>query len=142
MELWMVFLIIAVLAITVETFIPAMFCINFAFAAIITAIISVFWGNPAHLIILFVILSFLSIVFIKPLLIKFFVKENKVDFEGQYQDKIVKCIENITSTSGAVTIYDERWEARLTQGVCEEIPAGCDVKIVGNDSTVLYVEKV
>ena len=43
--------------------------------------------------------------------------------------------------NGAVTIYDERWEARL-QNEGEEIPADADVKIVGHDSTILFVERI
>ena len=41
---------------------------------------------------------------------------------------------------GAITIYDERWEARIKEG--EEIPVGTDVKIVENDSLTLYVERI
>ena len=59
----------------------------------------------------------------------------------QYIDKIVKTIEPVTQNSGAVTIYDERWEARLASDG-EEIPIGVDVKIVRNDSLVLYVERL
>ena len=68
-------------------------------------------------------------------------KNEKADFASQYIGKVVKSIEPINSTAGAVTIYDERWEARLNEG-CEEIPADCDVRIVKHDSLVLYVEKV
>ena len=69
-------------------------------------------------------------------------KDGKVDFDGLYKGKTVKAIETITQTSGAITIYEERWEARLLPGITEEIPAGETVKIVSNDSTVLFVEKI
>jgi membrane protein implicated in regulation of membrane protease activity len=118
-----------------------MFCINFAFAGIITAIISIFWGNLSELIWIFLILSVLSIFFVKPILVKLIKKETSTDFDSQYIGKIVKVIEPITKTKGAVTIYDERWEARL-QYDTEEIPVDSDVKIVANDSLILFVEKV
>ena len=143
LEFWMLFLIIAIVAVIVEIFVPTMFCINFAFAGIITAIVSIFWtgANLSTLFILFVVLSLLSIIFIKPILLKMLKKEDQADFNTQYIGKIVKSIEPITQTSGAVTIYDERWEARLqTEG--EEIPANTDVKIVSNDSLILFVERV
>jgi len=141
LELWMIFVIISIIAILIEIFAPSLFCINFAFAGIITAIVSIFWGNLYTLLILFLVLSVLSIFFIKPLLVKLLKKDSHADFNDQYIGKIVKSIENITTTAGAVTIYEERWEARTKEG-CEEIPSGCDVKIIGNDSLILYVEKV
>lgn len=140
-ELWMIYVIISIIAILIEIFAPSLFCINFAFAGIITAIVSIFWGDLYSSLILFIVLSVLSIFFIKPLLVKLLKKETHADFDSQYVGKIVKCIENITTTAGAVTIYEERWEARIKEG-CEEIPAGCDVKITDNDSLILYVEKV
>ncbi len=143
MDFWMIYIIVAGIFITFEIFVPTMFCINFAFAAVITALISFFWANTAGLFGLFVVLSALSLIFIKPLLVKYLQKKDgKADFDGQYIGKIVKVIETVTPTSGAVTIYEERWEARLKQGETEEIPTGSDVKIVSNESTVLFVEKV
>ena len=142
MEIWMIFIILSVLAIVIEIFVPTLFFINFAFAGIITAIISMFipWGL-AKLFIVFSVLSLLSIICIKPILSSLLKKEDEANFNEQYIGKVVKAIENITTSSGAVTIYEERWEARLNEGT-EEIPAGQDVKIVKNDSTVLYVEKI
>ncbi len=141
LELWMIYLILALVAITFEIFVPTMFCINFAIAGIITAIISLWWGNFSQLLIVFAILSTLSILFIKPLLVKALKLKTNADFEAQYIGKIVKSIEPINTSSGAVTLYDERWEARLNEGN-EEIPADCDVKIIRNDSLILYVEKI
>ncbi len=141
MELWILFVIISIISILVEIFAPSLFCINFAFAGIITAIIAIFWGNLYSLAVIFLVLSLLSILFIKPLLTKLLKKETHADFDSQYIGKIVKSIEPITCTKGAVTIYDERWEARI-RNENEEIPADRDVKIVGNESLILFVEKI
>ena len=141
-HIWMIFLIISIIAIIIEIFIPTMFCINFAFAGIIVAIISIFWGNLFQLLTIFIILSLLSIIFLKPILKKYIEKENKSDFKSQYIGKIVKTISPITTTSGAITIFDERWEARIKNDNAEEIPEGCDVKIIANDSTTFIVEKI
>ncbi len=141
MELWMYFIIVAIIAIVIEIFSPTLFCINFAFAGIITAIVSIFWGDVYNLCILFLFLSIFSILIIKPILSKLLKKESHADFNAQYIGKIVKSIEPITESSGAVTIYEENWQARIKAGA-EEIPAGCDVKIISNDSLILYVEKI
>ena len=140
-EFWMLYIIISIIAIVFEIFIPTLFCINFAFAGIVTAIISIFWGTFYPLLWVFLGLSVFSMVFIKPLMQKLIKKETKADFNEQYIGKIVKTTEPVSQTKGAVTIYDERWEARVKEGV-EEIPADCDVKIVANDSLILFVEKV
>lgn len=141
MEFWMIYIILSLVAIIFEIFIPTLFCINFAFAGVITAIISIFWGGTISLLWTFFGISLISILFFKPILEKIIKKENDADFDSQYVGKIVKCTEAINTTKGAVTIYDERWEARTTvEG--EEIPVGSDVKIVKNDSIILFVEKI
>jgi len=141
MELWMIYIIIAVVAIVIEIMAPSMFCINFALAGIITAIVSIWIKGFYPLLGIFIVLSLLSIIFLKPVLEKTLSKEHKADFDSQYIGKVVKSIETISQTQGAVTIYDERWEAR-TKGDCEEIPQDCDVKIIGNEGLTLFVEKV
>lgn len=142
MEIWIWFLIIAIVSVVIEIFIPTMFCINFAFAGVLTAIISIFWSvGLLYLSILFCVLSLISIIFIRPILSRMLKKESKGDFHDQYIGKVVKCIEPINMQAGAVTIYDERWEARLAEEG-EEIPQGQDVRIIKNDSLVLYVEKI
>ncbi|MBQ4123996.1 NfeD family protein [bacterium] len=142
MEIWFWFLIIAIISVVVEIYIPTMFCINFAFAGILTAIVSIFWNvGFTRLLIVFAILSLLAIIFVRPMLTKILKKDNVSDFNDQYIGKVVKCIEPITLQSGSVTIYDERWEARLAaEG--DEIPFDADVKIIKHDGLILYVEKV
>ncbi len=141
MDIWMIFVILAIIAVVIELFAPTMFCINFAIAGVITAVISLFYSNIGILLIIFAALSLFSILFIKPLFLKMLKRNTNADFASQYIGKVVKCIEPINKVSGAVTIYDERWEARLSDD-SEEIPAGSDVKIVSNVSLMLYVEKV
>lgn len=141
-ELWMVYVIIAIVAILVEIFAPSLFCINFAVGGIITSIFSIFWGNFYTTMILFVCVSLLSLIFLKPVLQKILKRDAKIDFDSQYIGKVVKCIEPISNSAGAVTIYEERWEARLKDETAEEIQVGTDVKVISNDSLILFVEKI
>ena len=143
MDLWLLFLIVAIIALLIEMFTPTLFCINFAIAGFLVAFIATFSSNFPLLIILFVSFSLISFLFIKPLLEEHLHKKTKnVGFDTDYIGKIVKTIEPVGCSSGAVTVYDERWEARLSNPEAKEIPAGCEVKIVSNDSTTLYVEQV
>ncbi len=67
-EFWMIYVIISVIAVIVEILAPSLFCINFAIAGIITAIVSIFWGDFYSTLLLFIVLSLLSLIFISPLL--------------------------------------------------------------------------
>ena len=141
MILWEIFAIAGLVFLILEMLVPSMFFLNLAIAGFITAIVAVWITNWITLIILFTILSILSIVFLRPILVKNKQdKEKETGMESKYIGKIVKVIEPINKFSGAITIYDERWEARAD--VDEPIPAGSEVKITKYDSLILTVEKI
>ena len=67
-------------------------------------------------------------------------KKHATGMESKYVGKIAKAIEDIDSQKGAITIYDERWQARNTEeGVIE---AGSSVEIISHESIVMNVRKV
>ena len=141
MVLWEIFAIVGLISLILEMIVPSMFFLNLALAGFLTAITATFLNNWIYLTVIFVVLSVISILFLRPILLQH--KENKeqeTGIQGKYIGKIVKVIEPITKYSGAITIYDERWEARVEGD--ETIPAGCEVKIVKNDSLVLTVERI
>ena len=141
MILWEIFAIAGLGFLILEMLIPPMFFLNLAIAGFITAIIALWINNWITLTILFAIFAILSIAFLRPILIKNKKnKETETGMEGKYIGKIVKVIEPIDKSSGAITIYDERWNARAD--VEEPIPAGSEVKIIKYDSLVLTVEKI
>ncbi len=141
MVIWEIFAIVGLAFLILEMLLPTMFFLNLAIAGFITAIIGGFITNWITLSVIFVILSLLSIIFLRPILIKNKnTKEQETGVEAKYIGKEVKVIETVTKTSGAITIYDERWDARLIGD--EDIPAGSMAKIVKNESLIMYVEKV
>ncbi len=141
-DFWMIYIIISVIAVIVEIFVPSLFCINFAIAGVITALISIFdWVNFPVTILIFLALSMLSIIFIRPILKKMVQRDNNDDdFRIKYIGKTAKVIEPVSINKGAITIFDERWEARIKEG--EEIPENTNVKIVDNDGLTLFVERI
>lgn len=142
MTLWEIFGITAVVTMLLEMVIPSFFFLNFSLAGIITAIASVWIQNPITLWILFIVLSLVSLLVFRPFCMKKFKNgKSQTGVESTYFGKIAKVIEPITTTSGTISIFDERWNARLAQGT-DEIPIGSEVKIVKNDSLIMYVEKV
>ena len=141
MVLWEIFAITGLVFLILEIIVPSMFFLNLALAGFATAIAALFFNNWIYLTVIFVFLSILSILFLRPILLRH--KENteqETGMQGKYIGKIVKVIEPVTKYTGAITIYDERWEARVDGD--ETIPAGCEVKIIKNDSLVLTVERI
>lgn len=140
MQYWQLLIIAGVIFIIVEMFTPVMFFLNLALACFVTAIFAVFIIDWNVLVPVFVVLSALFLLFLRPLLIKTRLNGQKTGVEEKYIGKIAKVTDVITSNSGVISIYNERWEARSNTG--DEIPVGSDVKIIRNESLILYVEKI
>ena len=141
MVLWEIFAIAGLAFLIFEMIVPSMFFLNLALAGFVTAIVALFIKGLIILTFIFVVLSILSILMLRPILIKQKEsKEKETGMEGKYIGQIVKVIEPVTKFSGAITIYDERWEARTDSD--ETIPVGSEVRIVKNESLVLTVEKI
>lgn len=137
MVLWQIFSIAGLVFLILEMAVPAMFFLNLAIAAVITAVISLAVVEIAKLVTIFVLLSILFIILLRPIFLKH--KPYKsTGIEGKYIGKTAKVTAAVNQNSGTISIYDERWEARSS----EEIPEGSIVKITGNDNLIMFVEKV
>jgi membrane protein implicated in regulation of membrane protease activity len=140
MVLWELYAILGLAFIILEMLVPSMFFLNLAFAGFITALIALVIADWVVLTLIFVVLSILSIFLLRPVLLRHKTsKEQQTGMEGKYIGKVVKVIEPVNQYNGAITVYDERWEARCDG---EEIEVGSEVKIVGYDSLILKVERV
>ncbi len=137
---WQFLCVVGIAFVILEIFTPSMFFLNFALAAFITAGFSLITLNKFALVIVFFMLSFLSFAFLRPILLRRHSKDTETGIEGKYIGKIAKVAEEITAERGVITIYGERWEARCENG--EVIPAGAEVKILRNDSLIMYVTKI
>ena len=71
---------------------------------------------------------------------KRFNKTKETGINSKYIDKIAKAETDITTSSGVITIYGERWEARSENN--QVIPQGSDVKILRNESIIMYVTEL
>jgi len=138
MVLWEFIVICGIAFVILELFIPSMFFLNFALAAFITAAVSAFTAKTSILVSVFFIFSFLSFIFLRPLLLKRNSKETETGVSDKYIGQKAKVVEDINADTGAISIYDERWNARTEDG--SVIPAGSEVIIVRNDSLIMYVK--
>ena len=137
MALWQILAICGISFLILEIFTPSMFFLNFALASFITALISIFIKNPYSLAIIFVVLSFISFVFLRPIIIRKHTKLKETGLNSKYIGKSAKAESEISENSGVISIYGERWEARSENG--SVIPQGSDVKILRNESIIMYV---
>lgn len=140
MSLWHILAVVGIVFMILEMFTPSMFFLNFALSAFITAGFSYWIKNPYALAIIFVIFSFISFIFLRPILVNKFNKRQETGMNSKYVGQIAKAEEDITENSGVLTIYGERWEARSENGAF--IPKGSDVKIIRNESIIMYVSEV
>ena len=140
MTLWEFLVICGIGFIILELFTPSMFFLNFAVAAFITALISLITSKTISLVLTFFIMSFLSFIFLRPLLLKKMSKETETGVNDKYIGKTAKVEEEVTSDRGVITIYGERWEARTLDG--SNIKSGLNAKIIKNESLIMFVEKV
>jgi membrane protein implicated in regulation of membrane protease activity len=139
--MWQIMGILGVVFFVLEIFTPAMFFINLAFASFVTAAVSVFVSDLNMLILTFVVFSGIFLLVLRPVLMNLrTTKSQKTGMESKYIGQSVKVISPITKTSGAITIYGERWEARFNgEG---EIAEGENVRIIRNESLIMYVERI
>ena len=137
MVLWQLLAICGIAFLILEMFTPSMFFLNFSLASFICAVLSLYTKNPYVLVIAFFIFSFVSFIFLRPIIMKKLSKSQETGINSKYIDKIAKAETEITGSSGVISIYGERWEARSENGAV--IPQGSEVKIIRNESIIMYV---
>lgn len=139
MTMWQFICIVGVAFVILEIFTPSMFFLNFAVAAFLTALVSVFVAHKFTLVLVFFVLSFLSFAFLRPMLLRRNSKDTETGVEGKYIGKTAKVTEEVSDNRGVITIYGERWDARVCDG--SVIPVGSEVCIEKNDGLIMFVKK-
>lgn len=141
MEIWQFFLAIGITCLVLELFAPLTFFLSFSIGAFLTSFISVWVFSPNFLIPIFVILSILSLLMFRPFLAKYKNSKENIDWtQDQYINKKAKVIKPVNKVEGAISIYDERWEARALED--EEIPIGEEVQIIKKENLTMFVKRV
>ncbi|MBE7702717.1 MAG: NfeD family protein [Cyanobacteria bacterium SIG28] len=139
MVAWELWGVVGFIFLILEIFTPSMFFLNFAVSAFITAVASLFIETTFYLILVFAVFSLVSFVFLRPILVRKFSKAKETGMNSKYIGQIAKVEKEINAHEGVITIYGERWEARSENGAV--ISQGSEVKIVRNESIIMYVEE-
>lgn len=143
----LIWLVIGIVFIFSELFIPSFVIAFFGGGALITALLRLIIGNPFTLalqLIVFIISSILLLVLLRKYLQKIFM--GKLQDERDDQDfnveigKIVIVIQDIQpgGTKGKVKYQGTNWAAKAS----EKIVVGESVKIIGCENITLIVEKL
>ena len=139
MVLWQLLAICGIAFLILEMFTPSMFFLNFALASFITAVLTLYTTNLSVLVVAFFVFSFVSFFFLRPVIMRKLNKSQETGINSKYIDKTAKAEAEITVSSGVISIYGERWEARSENGTV--IPQGSEVKIIRNESIIMYVNE-
>lgn len=142
MALYGYWIIASVIFAFLELATPTLFFLHLAVGALITAVIAYFGASLTIQSTVFIVISLVSLLFIRPIFMK--KKEQKTEFEEHYMDKTVEVLEDIgangTSGVGKIKIYDEVWNAKSANNCL--IKTGEFAKITKIDSLTMYVEKI
>ena len=138
--MWQIILCISFAFLILEMFTPGMFFLNFALSALFCAVLSLFTQNIAILTTVFCVLGVVFIFTLRPLFVQKFKNRNlETGMESKYVGKTAKVIEDIDKNKGAISLYDERWQARnVDEGIIEKDSL---VEILSYDSLILYVRR-
>ena len=138
-SLWQIWCIAGVIFCIIEIFTPAMFFLNLGFACFVAAISAALHFSLTIQVVVFAVFSVIFLLWLRPFLLK---QKNSGEPETieMYIGKPAKVIEKITPQGGRIAIFGEEWQAKsLNEEVFEP---GEEVKIVKNDSIVMYVERL
>lgn len=139
MDIWQIWVIAGLALLILEMFTPLLFFLSLAFAALLTAALSLYVDSLNWQVGFFAVLSILSLFFIRPLLLKGRAANGQTGIEAKYVGNIAKSTQKINANEGRAAIYGEAWDARTLDG--SEIEENQSVEIVKVENLTLFVKK-
>lgn len=139
MAYWQILAVAGVVLVILEMLTPTMFFLNLALACFITAVVAVWTSDWNILVPVWVVASAVFLLFLRPLMTKKDDEKANSTGIGQYIGKKAKVLETVNADGGVIGIFDERWEARTTDG--KEYKKGSTVTILKHDNLTMYVGK-
>ncbi|MBP3433317.1 MAG: NfeD family protein [Alistipes sp.] len=142
MEVWHIWIIVALVLVIIEIFTSGFAVICLAVGAVGGSIAAACDCSFKIQLLAFAIASFIALLLVRPLLLRFFPKEEKVKTNANAmvgrRGVVCNAIEGVEG--GRVMIDGVDWKARSVDG--EDIAQGEKVEIVEIDSIVLIVKKL
>ena len=135
---WQIWCIAGLVLIIIEIFTPAMFFMNLGIACFAAGAVAFCGYSFLWQVILFGIFSAILLIWLRPFLMKN-LRSNKVETVEMYIGKTANVVEKVTKQKGRISLFGEEWQAKSIND--EEFEVGSEVRIVKNDSIVMFVEK-
>lgn len=136
-HLWQIWCIAGVVFFIIEMFTPVMFFLNIGFACFIAAISAALGIEPIYQVLIFGVFSAIFLLWLRPFLIKRKNSSDTPETIEMYIGKTANVINTVTAEDGRIAVFGEEWQAKSLNG--EVIEKGSQVKIMKNDSIVMYV---
>ena len=145
MEMWHIWLIVALVFLILEIFTTGIAVICFSFGAIGSCIAALCGGNINWQVIIFAIVTLLSFIFIRPMLIKLFYKKGKNEIKTNAdaligRKGIVSEAINPATGEGRVKVDGDDWKAVSADE--QPIEMGARVEILKLDSVIVTVKRL
>ena len=140
-NMWQVWAIVAVLCLILELSSGDFFIICFSIGAVFAIFGAVVGLNVYWQIALFALFSLLSVIFIRPVALRYLHKNepNKPSNADALLGRTGKVTEAITASgSGYVQIDGDLWKAVSSS----DIPVGTTIRVIGRESTIVTVEQL
>lgn len=131
--------ILGTVLLIVEILTPTLFCLNLALSCFATSLVSLYTQDYMYLTLSWVVFSCLFLLLLRPFILKKTASKGTETGINKYIGKEATVLEKITTNSGVISIYDERWKARSVNQ--EEIEEGSRVVIERNNNLTMYVRK-
>lgn len=139
MSMPLFWLILAVVFLIVELMTTALVSVWFIPGALVTALVALVWDNIPAQIVLFVLLSAVSLVLFRKLYFRKFKKtEDTVDADNRLIGRTAIAAEPISPENGKVLVGDVYWRAVSDK---DDIESGAFVEIKSVEGTTLVVSK-
>lgn len=137
-NLWVFWIAIGIVALIVEMSTAALVSIWFVPAAILTCLFSLAVDNLFAQIVVFVVLSAISMAISRKIYKKYIKKEkDEINADKKLVGKTVKVAETVDGDGGQVLVGDVYWKAKSENG--NIISKGDKVKVVSVDGTTLII---
>ncbi len=147
MEIWLIWMLAALLLLLVEILTPGFACACFAIGCLFSCVLSAIAPDTLNWqIALFVVGSLLSFIFVRPVALK--ILSRRADRKGGYKSNMESLIgrealvvEAIPAHGlGRIKIDGDEWQARLEHDSDESVAVGTRVTVLSYDSIILTVK--
>ena len=142
-NMWQVWAVVAVICLILELSSGDFFIICFSIGAVFAAITALIGGNIYWQLLLFAILTLISLFWVRPFAQRYLHKgeDNRVSNADALMGRQGRVVESVKAEGfGRVQIDGDIWKAVTNEA--QDIPENANVRVVGRESTIITVETI